>query len=640
MSIPLTHKPHNTTLNSLTSSTIGFDEKPLIIPSHDSNTVHYLNSSNITQIVSESDYGNVEYKYKLCNKSLYRLNSLITQLRWRIAEGNGVAIYILGIHDNGTAIGLSNTELTESINTLRYMCNAVHAELIILNICHGIHGQCAEICIREYTNIGNGNSNSITSLRIGCIGAHNSGKSTLVGTLISNECDNGNGLSRMNVLKHRHEIESNGISSCISRHIIGFDSDKNIVNHRGIGSDDWCSIINDSSKVITLYDTPGHSSYIKTTICSLIGQHVDYSCVVIAADHGIINVTREHIGLAIALDIPIFITITKCDLVNDIQLNLTIANVITLLTSLSVNKKPMLINTIDDVHNVTNHIHTNPSITPIICISSVTNTNYNLLQSYLCHLPTITDWTQYNTDNVLFRIDESFIVPNVGIVVSGILLHGMIHINDEVLLGPQDDGAYIQCHVSSIHVQRRSSKLCVSGESCTLALDSIEVEQIRRGHVLINCNESSSTPRAVIGFDATIQLLNSPATGKLQLNYQSVLYTSTITQSTHITEIYNHDDTCNIVLGDTCQVRIDLCYTPEHILVDSKLIARGSCIDGRSKIIYTGIVTKLYYLDECQYNIIDFHTDSDDSNKIIQHKSKQRRLSLKSRLATHIRHHH
>ncbi|CEG82288.1 Putative Gtp binding protein 2 [Rhizopus microsporus] len=46
--------------------------------------------------------GNIEYKLKLVNPSVERLEHLVTQMKWRLAEGNGVAIYEIGIDDDGT----------------------------------------------------------------------------------------------------------------------------------------------------------------------------------------------------------------------------------------------------------------------------------------------------------------------------------------------------------------------------------------------------------------------------------------------------------------------------------------------------------------------------------------------------------
>lgn len=55
----------------------------------------------------EIEEGNVEYKLKLGNLSDERLEQLTTQLKWRLAEGHGEALYQLGVSDAGVLVGLT-----------------------------------------------------------------------------------------------------------------------------------------------------------------------------------------------------------------------------------------------------------------------------------------------------------------------------------------------------------------------------------------------------------------------------------------------------------------------------------------------------------------------------------------------------
>ena len=58
------------------------------------------NTPSLAAEVYES--GNVEYKLNLVNCSPERIEHLVTQLQWRLAEGNGEALYELGVGDDGT----------------------------------------------------------------------------------------------------------------------------------------------------------------------------------------------------------------------------------------------------------------------------------------------------------------------------------------------------------------------------------------------------------------------------------------------------------------------------------------------------------------------------------------------------------
>ena len=53
--------------------------------------------------------------------SIHRLEKLRTQLKWRLVEGGGTAVYELGLLDNGTLVGLNQEEMEQSLKTLAQM---------------------------------------------------------------------------------------------------------------------------------------------------------------------------------------------------------------------------------------------------------------------------------------------------------------------------------------------------------------------------------------------------------------------------------------------------------------------------------------------------------------------------------------
>lgn len=65
--------------------------------------------------------GNVEYKLKLLNPNPSRFEHLVTQMKWRLQEGQGEAIYKIGVTDCGFLRGLSEQEMEDSIATLKKM---------------------------------------------------------------------------------------------------------------------------------------------------------------------------------------------------------------------------------------------------------------------------------------------------------------------------------------------------------------------------------------------------------------------------------------------------------------------------------------------------------------------------------------
>jgi len=47
----------------------------------------------------------------------------------------------------------------------------------------------------------------------------------------------------------------------------------------------------------------------------MVGMVPDYILVVVGANFGLSRMTKEHLGIALALEIPFFIVMTKIDLV-------------------------------------------------------------------------------------------------------------------------------------------------------------------------------------------------------------------------------------------------------------------------------------------------------------------------------------
>ena len=81
--------------------------------------------------------GKIEYKCYFNLKSRQRLDKYITQLNYRINEGEGEAIYIIGITDNGQVVGLNSQILSENIRILSYMCRKLDSQITL--IIHGIN---------------------------------------------------------------------------------------------------------------------------------------------------------------------------------------------------------------------------------------------------------------------------------------------------------------------------------------------------------------------------------------------------------------------------------------------------------------------------------------------------------------------
>ena len=97
---------------------------------------------------------------------------------------------------------------------------------------------------------------------------------------------------------------------------MGFQDDQVIVPERANATKNqsWQHVAQNSKKLVTFLDLCGHEKYLKTTMFGLVGLMPDYCMVIVGANMGVSRMTKEHLGITIALKIPLFIVITKIDI--------------------------------------------------------------------------------------------------------------------------------------------------------------------------------------------------------------------------------------------------------------------------------------------------------------------------------------
>lgn len=121
------------------------------------------------------------------------------------------------------------------------------------------------------------------------------------GTLIKGDLDDGRGLSRKAVFRHKHEEET-GRTSSVATAYMGFDdSGEQILSKRSGKLMPWVELAKAARKRIQLIDLAGHEKYLKTTVFGLTGMQPDIVVVVIGANMGVKRMTKEHLAIAVAV---------------------------------------------------------------------------------------------------------------------------------------------------------------------------------------------------------------------------------------------------------------------------------------------------------------------------------------------------
>jgi len=516
----------------------------------------------------EIEEGNIEYKLKLVNPSPERFEHLVTQLKWRITEGMGEAIYEIGVEDDGVPAGLSEDDLAASIHTLERMAKQLSADVSVIRKRDGESGKVAEVLVRRYA------TEEFLEIRIAVVGNVDSGKSTLLGVLTRGQLDNGRGLARANIFVHKHELES-GRTSSISHEIVGFDSKGNVVNYAGVRpltSDEICEA---SSKVINFIDLAGHEKYLKTTVFGLTGHVPDFAMLMIGSNMGVSGMTKEHLGIALALRVPVFLVVTKIDMCPDNILKETMQQIKKILKSPGCRKIPVIVRNEDDVVVAARNF-VSERIAPIFCVSNVTGHNLDLLRKFLNLLPIRTDWEQLYEKPTEFHIDSHFSVPGVGTVVSGTLVSGKISVNQTLLLGPDEFGNFSPAQIKSIQTKRLPVKTVKAGQTAAVALKKIKRSALRKGMVLV---DQALKPKACREFETEVLVLYHSTT--IGLNYQAVIHCGVAQQTAKLISL----DRDFIRTGDKAKARFRFMYWPEYVKEGSRLIFREGRTKGIGRIV-------------------------------------------------------
>jgi GTPase len=100
--------------------------------------------------------------------------------------------------------------------------------------------------------------------------------------------------------------------------------------------------------VLNFIDLAGHEKYLKTTVYGLTGHAPDFAMVMIGANMGVVGMTKEHLGLALALNVPVFVVVTKIDMCPPNVLAETLSLLQRILKSPGCRKVPMLVQSVDD----------------------------------------------------------------------------------------------------------------------------------------------------------------------------------------------------------------------------------------------------------------------------------------------------
>ena len=489
----------------------------------------------------ENDYGSIEYKLKLCDVSVDRIRKLTSQMQFRLGEGGGECYYEIGVEDNGNALGISKEELEISLSVINTMALNLGCKAKITKLIQGKEGLIAEVYIKRDIYI---NKIEVT---IGVLGEEGAGTSTLIGVLTNGKLDNGKGLARQNVFRHKHEILC-GKTSSFSHQILGFDEKGELTNYDDLLKPSFSQIVNKSTKIINFYDMAGSpKTFNRTTISTLSNEYLNYLLFVISAKEPITNVTENLLRFIYNVDLPLITIINKIDLISDEELKKFVQNykqtILKLNIELNKEKIPLVVRKNDDVALFSSNMD-EKELSIIFLVSTLKwEGGLTLFKNFLGVLPDLNKTSdeqkqkEIELEKMEFDIHETIFKENKNsVILVGIISSGKLRIKSKCFLGPDFNGNFKMVEVCDIHCKKVNVAYSYKGQYCSVCIKSIgdfntlSRDNVKKGMSLIDLR---NTPIASRLFEIEIWTIDD-TTKNLKSSYQPILNIKHIRQGVKI----------------------------------------------------------------------------------------------------------
>jgi elongation factor 1-alpha len=515
----------------------------------------------------EQEGGSVEFKERLTREVHLadgRLESLAAQLRHRVLSGEGEAMYVVGVTDEGGIAGITQAAFSESMDVLSLLAEEAGAHIDTVQTWGTDNGGLVGVAtIRDGGTLEIADDHII----VGTAGHVDHGKSTLVGSLVTGRPDDGEGGMRSYLDVQPHEVER-GLSADLSYGVYGFDDEGPVrVDNPDLKSD-RAGVVEAADRVVSFVDTVGHEPWLSTTIRGLVGQKLDYGLLTVAADDGPTKTTREHLGVLLATDLPTVVAITKADLVDGDAVADVERDVEGLLRKAGRSPLPVSRHGVDPAIE-----EIGDGVVPIVRTSAVSMEGMEVLDELFERLPK----TAAAGGEFRMYIDRTYKVTGVGAVASGTIKSGTVEAGDELLVGPLHDGSFRQVEVRSIEMHYHRVDRAEAGRIVGIALKGIQERELERGMVLV---PSDAEPEPTRTFEAEVMVLNHPT--RIHSGYEPVVHLETVSEAARFDP---HGG--QLLPGDTGTTDVTFKFRPYLIEEGQRFVFR----EGRSKGV--GTVTEL-----------------------------------------------
>lgn len=228
---------------------------------------------------------------------------------------------------------------------------------------------------------------------------------------------------------------------------------------------------------VGIIDVPGHEKFVKTMVSGAGG--IDFVCLIIAADEGVMPQTREHFDICKLLQVRHgLIAVSKVDMVDPDWLELVT----------------------DDIRQFAQGTFLENA--PIIPFSSTTGENKEKLLNAIEQIAGEVE-PREATDIFRLPVDRAFTMKGFGTVITGSCLGGKIEVGETLQILPSG----ILAKVRGLQVHNETVEKAGAGLRTAVNFQGLEKNEVNRGDVLI---KPGSLPTTYL-VDAHVDMLKSNA---------------------------------------------------------------------------------------------------------------------------------
>jgi GTPase len=451
---------------------------------------------------------------------------------------------------------------------------------------------------------------------VAVVGEVDAAKSTLIGVISSGSPDDGRGSARLHVLSLKHEIAT-GQTSNINTVMVPltpslFSSQKKKEEKEKEEKEKEKNNEKDEKKekkekneknekmkqekevLARFLDLAGHEKYLNTTLCGLTGYAPSLAILVIAANRGITNMTKEHFRVCYSLRIPIVIVISKIDMAPSGVMRETLDNLKNFIRQLKreVNM-PLHLYPIDSDDTLARAIKgfdmAPRQVFPLFKVSNTTLTGIDRLKAFLAQpsldkdtKDCIKKYMEESGTRKLFISYKPYQVVGIGLILFGINRGEPIRKGDKLFVGPvRGTNEFVEIRVKSIHNALRETvdQLNTETTGCIALATNADLSKAQLKQVII-----TERPFSVSRITAEVWIYSHKST--ITVGYNPYLHCGNVSVPGRVLKIYSiNEESVQVARsGDHVIFEFEL-RNPVFIVKNSMIVFREGGLRGIGMVL-------------------------------------------------------